>query len=347
MTRKSSKVAMSSLNRRVLLKGAAAAGAAGLVFPLPNIVRAQENLRIAFSVPGLNFPFFVHMTNLAEQYAAELGGIDLTILDGQQSGQPSSSKQTADLEAMIVEGVDGLVISPNDVQALVPGIEAVLEAGIPVVTVDRNVTGVATLGHVGADNVEGGRVQGRYLIEILPDGGDVFELQGAAGASAAIDRHTGFDEIMQGQDLINVVVSQDGNFMRANAIAVMEASLASNPNPAAVVCANDEMAFGASEVAQANGLDIPIIGFDALPEALQAIQAGTMNATIEQFPGQQATGAIDVLLAFLRDGVEPATHDIFLTPGLINADNLGEAERAEEAGIAPAASPEAEATPAG
>jgi ABC-type sugar transport system substrate-binding protein len=135
--------------------------------------------------------------------------------------------------------------------------------------------------------------------------------------------------------------------MRANAIAVMEASLASNPNPAAVVCANDEMAFGASEVAQANGLEIPIIGFDALPEALQAIQAGTMNATIEQFPGQQATGAIDVLLAFLRDGTEPETHDIFLTPGLINADNLGEAERAEEAGIAPAASPEAEATPAG
>jgi ABC-type sugar transport system substrate-binding protein len=345
MTRKSSKVALSPLNRRVLLKGAAAAGAAGLVFPLPNIIRAQENLRIAFSVPGLNFPFFVHMTNLAEQYAAELGGIDLTILDGQQSGQPSSSKQTADLEAMIVEGVDGLVISPNDVQALVPGIEAVLEAGIPVVTVDRNVTGVETLAHVGADNVEGGRVQGRYLIEILPEGGDVFELQGQPGASAAIDRHAGFDEIMQGQDLINVVVSQTGEFQRAPAIAVMEASLASNPNPAAVVAANDEMAFGAVEVAEANGLSIPIIGFDALPEALQMIQAGSLNATIEQFPGQQAIGAIDVLLAFLNDGTEPEAHDIYLTPALINADNLGQAERAEEAGIAPAGSPEA--TPAG
>jgi ABC-type sugar transport system substrate-binding protein len=333
------------MNRRTLLRGAAAAGAAGLTLPLPGIVRAQDNLRIAFSVPGLHFPFFVHMTNLAEQYAESLGGIELIVLDGQQSGQASSSKQTADLEAMIVEGIDGLVISPNDVQALVPGIEAVMEAGIPVVTVDRNVTGVETLAHVGADNVEGGRVQGRYLVEILPEGGDVFELQGAAGASAAIDRHAGFDEIMQGQDLINVVVSQTGNFTRQDAVAVMEASLAGNPNPAAVVAANDEMAFGAVEVAEANGLTIPIIGFDALPEALQMIQEGTLNATIEQFPGQQAIGAIDVLLAFIQEGTEPETHDVFLTPALINADNLGEAERAEEAGIATEAT--AEATPAG
>jgi ABC-type sugar transport system substrate-binding protein len=81
------------------------------------------------------------MVSLAEQHAEEVG-IELIVLDGQQAGQPSSTKQTADLEAMIVEGVNGVVISPNDVQALVPGIQAVLDADIPVVTVDRNVTGV-------------------------------------------------------------------------------------------------------------------------------------------------------------------------------------------------------------
>ena len=86
-----------------------------------------------------------------------------------------------------------------------------------------------------------------------------------------------------------------------------------------------------------------VIGFDALPEALQAVQDGTLAATVEQFPGGQTSGAMDILITFLRDGTEPAEHDNYIEPALITADNLGEAERAEEAGIEVAAP---EATPA-
>jgi len=347
MTKSLTSIARKPVNRRTLLKGTAAAGALGLSMKVPGAVRAQDPLQIAFSVPGLNFPFFVHMMNLAEQHVASLGDIEFIPLDGQQQGAPSSTKQTADLEAMIAQGISGLVISPNDVAALAPAIQSVMDAGIPVVTVDRNVTDVETLAHVGADNVEGGRAQGRYLIELLPDGGQIFELLGQPGASPAIDRHAGLDEVLAEQDAIEVVVSQTANFARADAVTVVESALASNPEPVAIVCANDDMAFGAAEVAEANGLAIPIIGFDALPEALIAISEGRMAATIEQFPGGQATGAIDILVAFLRDGAEPAEHDTYLTPIIISAENLGEAERAEEAGLAPAASPEAEATPAG
>ena len=329
------------LSRRTLFKGATAVGVAGLIAPTPSRILAQEDLKIAFSVPGLNFPFFVHMMNIAKEYAAELGGIELIELDGQEAGQPSSSKQSADLEAMITEGVDGVIISPNDVVALGPAIQAVLDAGIPVVTVDRNVTDVPTFAHVGADNVEGGRIQGRYLIEILPDGGDIFELQGATGASPAIDRHAGLAEVLDAQDKINVAVSQTGSFTRAGGLTVTESALAANPNPVAVVAANDEMAFGAAEVLAANDLDIPVVGFDALPEALQAIVDGSLAATIDQFPGQQVKGAFDVLVAKLRDGADPAEHDIYITPALITADNLDEAERAAEAGVGGAATPSA------
>lgn len=329
-----------TIDRRAVMKGAAAVGIASMAARVPMGAMAQDPLRIAFSVPGLNFPFFVHMVNLAEQHAEQLGGIELTVLDGQQGGQPSSTKQTADLEAAVAQGIDGLVISPNDAEALAPAIQSVIDAGIPVVTVDRNVAGdVPTLAHVGADNVEGGRIQGQYLIDILPDGGPIFELQGQPGASAAIDRHAGLDEVLSGQDAIEVVVSQPAAFARAEAVSVVEASLASNPEPDAIVCANDDMAFGAAEVAQANGLDIPVIGFDALPEALIAINEGRMAATIEQFPGGQATQALDILVAKLRDDTDPEEHDVNLTPALITADNLGEAERAAEAGIESAATP--------
>jgi ribose transport system substrate-binding protein/inositol transport system substrate-binding protein len=318
--------------------------AASMIASMPMALRSaraqEEPLQIAFSVPGLNFPFFVHMTNLAQIHADELG-IEMTVLDGQEGGRPSSTKQTADLEAAIAQGVDGIVISPNDAEALSPAVQAAIDAGIPVVTVDRNVTeGVPTLAHVGADNVRGGEIQGEYLLELLPDGGNVYELQGQQGSSAAIDRHAGLENALAGQDAVQVIVSQSAEFQRADAVRVFEAALAGNPPPDAVVAANDEMAFGASEVAQANGLTMPIIGFDALPEALIAIRDGNITASIEQFPGQQAVTAMDILVGFLRDGTEPEEHDTYLEPALITADNITEAERAVEAGVA-----EAEATP--
>lgn len=329
-----------AVNRRTLLKGVAAtgalAGAASLGVPAARLVGAQDeqSLKIAFSVPGLNFPFFVHMMNLAEEHAKEIGGIEFVSLDGQENGAPSSTKQTADLEAAVAQGIDGLVISPNDGAALAPGVQAVIDAGVPVVTVDRTVTDVDVLAHVGADNVEGGRIQARYVLELLPDGGDIYELQGQPGATPAIDRHTGVEEVLGEQDAVKVVVSQTAEFARDKAVTVFESALAGNPEPKAVICANDDMAFGVSEVAQSQGLDIPILGFDSLPEALIAINEGTMASTVEQFPGGQAKQAMDILIAYLRDGTEPAEHDVFLTPILITKDNLAEAERAAEAGVA-------------
>src|SRR5215216_5517963 len=104
--------------------------------------RQDEKLKIAFSVPGLQFPFFVHMMNIAEQKAAEL---DIELI--KSDGKDNTATQIAGLETLITQGVDGIVVSPREVQALAPAIQEVIDAGIPVVTVDRAVTGVETLGH--------------------------------------------------------------------------------------------------------------------------------------------------------------------------------------------------------
>lgn len=309
--------------------------------PVPTSAAQDEPLQIAFSVPGLNFPFFVHMMNEAQAAADAMENVELIQLDGQNS----ATKQTQDLEAMIVQGVDGIVISPADVNALQPGIEAVIEAGIPVVTVDRNVTGAETLAHVGADNVRGGEIQGERVLALLPDGGTIFELRGQPGASPAIDRDKGLKNVLDEEDSIEIGFDQTANFARDEAVRVVEDGLTANDAPDVIVAANDDMALGAAEVVQNQGLDIPIIGFDALPEALQAIQAGRMDSTIEQFPGQQAATALDILVDYIRNGTEPAEHDTYLEPALITAENLGTAERAAEAGIEPSGTPAA-GTPA-
>ncbi len=301
--------------------------------------RQDEQLQIAFSVPGLNFPFFVHMMNIARDKAAELD-VELIELDGQDN----SATQSAGIETMIAQGVDGIVISPRDVEALAPAIQAAIDAGIPVVTVDRNVTGATTLAHVGADNVRGGEKQGEYLMEILPDGGRIIELQGTVGASPAIDRSAGFNAVLEGNDAYEIVFQQTAEFKRDIGLTVTEQALQANPDIDAIVAANDDMAFGAAEAVSGAGLDVPVIGFDALPEALQAVQDGTLAATVEQFPGGQTSGAMEILVNYLRDGTEPAEHTTLIEPGLITIDNLDEAERAAEAGIAtgtPVATPAA------
>jgi inositol transport system substrate-binding protein len=302
--------------------------------------RQEDKLKIAFSVPGLQFPFFVHMMKIAEQKAAELN-VELIKSDGQDN----TATQIAGLETLIAQGVDGIVISPREVEALAPAIQEVIDAGIPVVTVDRAVTGVDTLGHVGADNVRGGEIQGEYLLSILPDGGKVIELQGTVGASPAIDRSKGFNDAIADHPEIEVVFQDTAQFRRDVGLTVTEQALQANSDVDAIVCGNDDMCFGAAEAASGVGIDIPIIGFDALPEALQAIQDGTFAATVDQWPGRQTSGAMEMLVDFIRDGIEPAEHTVLIEPALITIDNLGEAERAAEAGITPTGTPVG--TPAG
>ncbi len=103
--------------------------------------------------------------------------------------------------------------------------------------------------------------------------------------------------------------------------------------PDVIVAANDDMALGALEALKARDLTgkVVLIGFDALPEALARDPVdGGLTATIEQMPGGQSRGAVDALVAFLRDGTKPANQVTLLTPIAITKDNLNEAERLGE-----------------
>ena len=292
---------------------------------------AEKQLKILMSLPDMGQPFFVHMMAAVKAEAAELGGIDIVEADG----QGSSPKQTADIEAAITQGVDGIVISPNDVAALAPGIQGAVDAGIPVVTIDRRVEKVpGILAHVGADNVKGGEAQGQLIMKLFPDGATIMNLQGEPGASPAIDRNTGLHNVLDPvKDKYKIVFEDTGHWDRAKAQTMVESALASMSNPPdVIVAANDGMAFGALEVLKERNLTgkVALIGFDALPEALQQIRDGQMTATIEQMPAGQTNGALDALVSFLRDGKKPDQQVTLLTPIAITKDNLDQAERLNE-----------------
>jgi inositol transport system substrate-binding protein len=292
---------------------------------------AEKHLTILMSVPDLAFPFFVHMVDQAKDETQKMGDIDLIIADGQRS----SPKQTADIEAAITKGVDGIVISPNDVDALAPALQEAVDAKIPVVTIDRRVNKVpGILGHVGADNVKGGEAQGQLIEKLFPDGGTVMNLQGQSGSSPAIDRNKGLHNVLdQEKDKYKIVFEDTAGFDRSKGLAMTESALAGMPKPPdVIVAANDDMALGALEALKARNLlgKVKLIGFDALPEALGQIKAGNQTATIEQLPGGQVRGALEVLVTFLREGKKPEQQVTLLTPIAITGDNLNQAERLNE-----------------
>jgi inositol transport system substrate-binding protein len=319
---------MKWVTRRGLLVGASAVALAAVG---GNRLRAADNVEILASLPNMAFPFFVHMMKAIHAEADKLGGITIDESDG----QGSSPKQTADVETALVKGVKGIVISPNEVDAMAPAIKGAIDAGVPVVTIDRRVDKVeGILAHVGADNVRGGEAQGELVMKIFPNGAKVMNLQGQPGASPAIDRNKGLHNVLdKAADKYKFVFEQTAYFARDKGLAVAEAGLAAMAEPPdVIVAANDDMALGAMEAVKARGLSgkVAILGFDALPEALAAVRDGALTATIEQFPGGQSSQAMDVLIDKVRNGKDPENKLVLLTPIAITKDNLDKAERLGE-----------------
>jgi ABC-type sugar transport system substrate-binding protein len=282
---------------------------------------------IAFSVPGMNFPFFVHMERQVRDEAAKIGNIEIITLDGQDN----TTKQVADLEGVIAQGYDGLIVSPRTSEGVAPVIQQVIDAGIPVVTIDRSAEGVTgLLAHVGANNVIGGEAQGEAILSLFPDGAKIIELLGTPGSSPAIDRSAGLHNIIDPAGNIEVVCQQTGNFNRNEGLTVTENCLTANPDAQAIVAANDDMALGAIEAVKSAGLDIPILGFDALPEALLAVRDGGLYGSVEQFPGGQSRTALQTIVNFIVSGATPESGVVLLSPKLITTENFDEAERISE-----------------
>ena len=296
----------------------------------PFAASAQEDtLRIAFSVPGFNFPFFRITEAGALAEAEALGNVEIISLDGQDS----DAVQLSTAEDAVAAGIDGMVISPRTTEGLATLFELLAEQNIPVITFDRQGDAESILAHVGADNVAGGEQAGQFIADRLGGEGRIIELQGTPGASPAIDRSEGFGNAVAEVEGLEIVEQQAANFSSADALQVTEdiltrlGSSADNPGFDALFAANDDMALGAIEAIRARGLDpsqFVIVGFDALEAALEAIEEGSMTGTVDQFPNEQAATAVRQLVEYLRNGTEPDA-ETFLTPRVISAENLDEA----------------------
>jgi ribose transport system substrate-binding protein len=255
--------------------------------------KEEGSYKIGFSISTLNNPFFVTLSDGAK--AVSKGkGVDLVVVDAQDD----ASKQASDVEDLIQQGIDLLLINPVDSSAVGSAVESANAAGIPVITVDRSADSGEVVAHIASDNVEGGKLAGEYLLELVGEGAKVAMLEGVPGSSAARDRGEGFLKAVEGK--VDLVSSQPANFNRSEGLSVMENMLQAHPDIEAVFAQNDEMALGALEAISAAGKEIVVIGFDATDDALKKIDEGKMAASVAQKPEEIGKTAIETAVKYLN-----------------------------------------------
>lgn len=250
---------------------------------------AQKTIGLVVST--LNNPFFVTLKNGAESKAKELG-YKLIVVDSQND----STRELSNVEDLIQQKVDVLLINPVDSDAVVNAIKEANSKKIPVITLDRSANGGDVISHIASDNVKGGEMAAEFIAKKLNGKGNVVELEGIPGASAARDRGQGFDNGISKYPDIKIIAKQAADFDRSKGLSVMENILQAQSKIDAVFAQNDEMALGAIKAIEgANRQGILVVGFDGTDDGLKAIKDGKMAATIAQQP--DVIGSLGVEMA--------------------------------------------------
>jgi galactofuranose transport system substrate-binding protein len=249
---------------------------------------AKSSYTVAFSQNASNNPWRLAETASMKEEAAKQG-VQLTITDANND----QSKQISDIKGLIAQKPDALFIAPITEQIGNVVTEAAA-ASIPVFLLDRDVDhNVAKPGQdyvtvMQSDFVQEGKRAAVQMAKATGGNAKIIELEGTTGASPAIDRKKGFDEAIKECSGMEVVVSQDGDFTRAKGQSVAETLLQSHPDATAIYAHNDEMALGAiaavKAIGKVPGKDIMVVSIDGEKDALTAVAAGDLFATVECSP---------------------------------------------------------------
>ncbi|MFP4058795.1 MAG: ABC transporter substrate-binding protein [Candidatus Brocadiia bacterium] len=230
---------------------------------------------------------------------AEKRGVELKFAGGQQKQE----NQIQAIRSFIAQKVDAIILAPIVKTGWDPVLREARDAGIPVVLVDRGIE-VSQPGLyevlIASDFVEEGRMAGRWLAEHTEGTAKIVEITGTPGSDPAIDRHKGFQEIIDEHPQMEIIASQTANFRRAEGKDVMANIVnAKGEDIEAVYAHNDDMALGAIQALEDGGMKpgdrVLVVSIDGIKDALQAIIDGQLNCSVECNPllGPKAFDAVE------------------------------------------------------
>ena len=162
--------------------------------------------------------------------------------------------QNKQVNQFVDEGVDLLVISPNQLSAISKAVERAYEKGIPVILYDRISSTDKFTAFIGCDNYLIGKSMGTFIAQKLQGKGRIVEICGLDGSSPAMERHLGFMDAIKSYPGIQVVASEGGNWKEEGGVQAMKRILKKTQDFDYVFAHNDRLAWGAYEVAKQMGL---------------------------------------------------------------------------------------------
>jgi ribose transport system substrate-binding protein len=287
---------------------------------------ADDKPTVALVLKTLNHPFFVDMRRGAQEAADRLG---VTLQVQAAEREIDVEKQMQIVENLIQTGIEALCITPSGSREIVSALVKAKNAGVPIVVVDTRVdakaaadAGVEPKTFVGSDNYDGGRMAGEYAVKITGGKARVAILEGIPGHETGDSRLRGFREAVVNHPGISIVASQPANWERDQGFNVFQNMMQAHADIDTVFAASDLMALGAIEAIAAAGRTgkIRVIGFDALEDAKKAIAAGTMDASVAQFPAEMGRVAVESAVKVIRGEELPA--DVKVKLELVTRETL-------------------------
>jgi ribose transport system substrate-binding protein len=292
---------------------------------------ARHVFTIGMSQCNLGEPWRVQMNADIRQAAEKHDNLRVIYKDAQND----TLRQRAHVEEFVSAGVGLIIISPKEAAPLTQPVAKAVDAGIPVIVLDRRVLGDKYTCFIGADNKLIGKEAGKWIVKQLDGKGKVVELKGLMTSTPGQDRHSGFREAIKDTD-IEIIFEADMKWLEPNARKEMESALARFDEIDLVYGHNDPGAHGAWLAARAAGRekDIMFVGIDALPhEGVMYVKRGILDATF-QYPTGGAE-AIDVALKILNG--EEVPKEITLGSRIFTKENVEKG--GEPIGVKPKSKP--------
>jgi ribose transport system substrate-binding protein len=231
----------------------------------------------------------------------------------------SIPEQLSQVEDAIVKKPNALLFTPVDYKALVPAIEKVNAAGIPVTGLTDKLAGGQFVSFIGVEDYRLGLETAQSLLKAMGGKGNIVVLEGVKGAISSTDRVRGFTDALKGFPNAKIVAMQPANYQRLQALQVMENIMQSYPQIDGVLAANDAMATGVVEAMSAANRKAMVAGINGSQEAIDLIKAGKMHASGSSDPFMQ--GCLGMLTTVRALRKMPVKKELMVTPVIIDSAN--------------------------
>lgn len=285
----------------------------------PKTAPAKKKV-IAFSQCNSSEPYRTAQNKIMTKEIAKYTDCELVIQDAQQD----NAKQIQQIENFILQGVDVLIVAPNEAAPITPAVKKAKDAGINVVCLERNLLEPVYDIFVGADNVKIGELAGQFIAEKLHgvENPVVLEMKGLLGTKPQDERHDGAHKFID--PIPNVkVIEEVANWIQGEALKRMETVLQANSKIDVVYAHNDPMAVGCYLAAKNAGREkeMLFVGVDALggPDGgIQRVLDGMLACTF-YYPTCAAEGL--EFAVKLAHGDEVPKEPVILTSERITSEN--------------------------